>query len=80
MKFYSLLSLALVFSIQLVNSQTTTEKQIIFSNVRVFDGKSAQLSQLVNVFIKSNKIEKIDSKPIDVKGDVVKKSTGKAKL
>ena len=72
MKFYSLLSLALIFSIQLVKSQTATEKQIIFSNVRVFDGKSAQLSQPVNVFIKSNKIEKIDSKPIDAKGDVVK--------
>ena len=72
MKFYSLLSIVLLFSIQFFKAQTNQEKQIIFYNVRIFDGKSSQLSKPVNVYIKSNKIEKIDAQPIDIKGDVVK--------
>jgi imidazolonepropionase-like amidohydrolase len=54
-----------------VKAQGKNENQIIFSNVRVFDGSSQQLSLPVNVFIKGNNIEKIDAKPIVVSGDVV---------
>ncbi|MCW5912508.1 MAG: amidohydrolase family protein [Cyclobacteriaceae bacterium] len=65
-------SSVLVFSLFLssVSAQNKTENQIVFSNVRVLDA-SSQLSPPVNVYIKGNKIEKIDAKPITVKGDVI---------
>lgn len=66
MKSISLLSSILIFLLfsTSLTAQEKTENQILFSNVRVFDGTSAQLSEPVNVLIKGNKIEKIDSKPI----------------
>ncbi|MDY0090062.1 MAG: amidohydrolase family protein [Flavobacteriaceae bacterium] len=68
-----LLSSIIVFSMFIIDvkAQGKNENQIIFSNVRVFDGSSQQLSLPVNVFIKGNNIEKIDAKPIVVSGDVV---------
>lgn len=73
MKITFFLSLLVVFSMPAsgVMAQEKNANQIIFSNVRVFNGKSQQLSQLVNVYIKGNIIEKIDAKPIVVSGDVV---------
>lgn len=55
------------------------EKQIIFSNVRIFDGSSRELSQPMNVYIKNNKIEKIDTKPIIVEGEAIN-INGKSKI
>ncbi|MCI0664004.1 MAG: amidohydrolase family protein [Acidobacteria bacterium] len=37
---------------------------VLFENVRVFDGKSAQLSGPANVLVRGNKIEKISTAPI----------------
>jgi imidazolonepropionase-like amidohydrolase len=45
------------------NSQPTT---VLFENVRLFDGKSAQLSGPTNVLVRGNKIEKISTAPIPV--------------
>jgi len=39
---------------------------VLFENVRVFDGKSAQLSGPTNVLIRGNKIDKISAAPIPV--------------
>ena len=39
---------------------------VLFENVRVFDGKSAQLSGPTNVLVRGNKIEKISTAPIPV--------------
>src|SRR5262245_63284724 len=36
----------------------------LFSNVRIFDGKSDKLSAPTNVLVRGNKIEKISSQPI----------------
>src|SRR5215472_663571 len=36
----------------------------VFSNVRIFDGKSSQLSPPSNVLVRGNKIEKISTSPI----------------
>jgi hypothetical protein len=47
-----------------LKSQEKNEEQIVFSNVRIFDGNSPTLSKPLNVYIKDNKIEKIDAKPI----------------
>src|SRR5215470_3823851 len=45
----------------------------VFSNVRIFDGKSDKLSALTNVLVRGNKIEKISSQPIptDRRADTV---------
>jgi len=39
---------------------------VLFQNVRIFDGKSAELSAPAHVLVRSNKIEKISSAPIPV--------------
>ncbi|HEY1490899.1 MAG TPA: amidohydrolase family protein, partial [Verrucomicrobiae bacterium] len=38
----------------------------VFSNVRIFDGKSDQLSPPSNVLVRGNRIEKISTDPIPV--------------
>jgi len=45
----------------------------VFSNVRIFDGKSDKLSAPTNVLVRGNKIEKISSQPIptDRRADTV---------
>jgi len=45
---------------------STRSDAVLFENVRVFDGKSAQLSGPTNVLVRGNKIEKISSAPIPV--------------
>ncbi len=54
-----------------IKAQKKVENQILFSNVRVFNGTSSQLSEPVNVLISGNKIEKIATQPISVSKDVV---------
>lgn len=64
----------LAFSLFLLpaGAQENAGNQVVFSNVRVFDGVSGQLSTPVNVYIKGNKIESINAASIAVKGEVVR--------
>ena len=41
----------------------------LFENVRIFDGKSEQLSANMNVLVRGNTIEKISKDPIPIDGD-----------
>ena len=41
----------------------------VFENVRIFDGKSEQLSAIMNVLVRGNTIEKISKDPIPIDGD-----------
>jgi imidazolonepropionase-like amidohydrolase len=47
-------------------TQDSPPTTVLFENVRVFDGKSAQLSGPTNVLVRGNKIEKISTAPIPV--------------
>jgi imidazolonepropionase-like amidohydrolase len=47
-------------------TQDSRPTTVLFENVRVFDGKSAQLSGPTNVLVRGNKIEKISTAPIPV--------------
>ena len=47
-------------------AQDTPPSTVLFENVRVFDGKSAQLSGPTNVLVRGNIIEKVSSAPIPV--------------
>jgi imidazolonepropionase-like amidohydrolase len=67
----SLLLLAVLAS--LAQTITPSPKAILFQNVRIFDGKSDQLSPPSNVLVRSNKIERISAQPIptDRRADTV---------
>jgi imidazolonepropionase-like amidohydrolase len=43
---------------------------VLFTNVRVFNGKSTSLSQPTNVLVRGNKIEKISTTPIPVEASL----------
>jgi imidazolonepropionase-like amidohydrolase len=45
-------------------TETPQPKTTLFQNVRIFDGKSGQLSKPMNVLVRGNKIEKISAQPI----------------
>jgi imidazolonepropionase-like amidohydrolase len=45
-------------------AQDASQAVTIFSNVRIFDGKSGQLSPPSNVLVRANRIEKISTSPI----------------
>jgi len=47
-------------------AQDTQPTTVLFENVRLFDGKSAQLSGPTNVLVRGNKIEKISTAAIPV--------------
>jgi imidazolonepropionase-like amidohydrolase len=60
-------SLLLVCGVTSVTpAQDTAPSTVLFENVRVFDGKSAQLSGPTNVLVRGQTIEKISSVPIPV--------------
>ncbi|MFY9991823.1 MAG: amidohydrolase family protein, partial [Rhodoplanes sp.] len=46
------------------NTTAETPRSTLFTNVRVFDGKSATLSDAINVLVRGNVIEKIAKEPI----------------
>jgi imidazolonepropionase-like amidohydrolase len=48
----------------MVNAQNSKTPSVLFENVRVFDGRSVQLSGPMNVLVRGNKIEKISTSPI----------------
>ena len=45
---------------------TASADDVLFENVRIFDGKSAALSAPSNVLVKGNVIERISTAPIAV--------------
>src|SRR5689334_1918854 len=47
-------------------AQDTPPGTVLFENVRVFDGKSAQLSAPTNVLVRGNIIERVSTAPIPV--------------
>lgn len=58
------LSLAVIFLILQIVSFAQSQDRILFKNVKVFDGKSTELSPPVNVLIEGNKIKQISTNPI----------------
>jgi imidazolonepropionase-like amidohydrolase len=56
-----------------LNAQTPPPAATVFQNVRIFDGKSGQLSGPSHVLVRGNKIERISSTPIatDRRADTV---------
>lgn len=54
-------------------AQDAPKSVTLFSNVRIFDGKSAALTAPMNVLVRGNKIEKMSAAPIatDKRGDTV---------
>jgi imidazolonepropionase-like amidohydrolase len=56
-----------------LNAQTPPPAATVFQNVRIFDGKSRQLSGPSHVLVRGNKIERISSTPIatDRRADTV---------
>jgi len=58
--------LLLIVSWSVTVAQETQPNTVLFENVRLFDGKSAQLSGPTNVLVRANKIEKISTAPIPV--------------
>src|SRR5688572_30825343 len=46
----------------------------LFENVRIFDGKSEQISASMNVLVRGNTIEKISKDPIPVEGNASAKT------
>ena len=56
-----------------LNAQTPAPAATVFQNVRIFDGKSGQLSEPSHVLVRGNRIERISSTPIaiDERADTV---------
>jgi len=63
---WHILSFLLLVGCFTVRAQNSEPKSVLFENVRVFDGKSAQLSGTTNVLVRGNKIDKISTLPIPV--------------
>ena len=51
----------------------SADREVVFQNVRIFDGKSDELSAPSNVLVRGNKIEKLSAQPlaIDRRADTV---------
>ena len=54
---------------QSAETSPASEAEILFQNVRIFDGKNGALSAPSNVLIKGNKIERISTDAIAVEGE-----------
>ena len=55
---------ALTLSASVAHGQQVNEAVTLFSNVKVFDGKSTLLSEPINVLVRGKLIEKISAAPI----------------
>lgn len=55
------------------SAQDSAPAVTVFQNVRIFDGKSAELSAASHVLVRGNKIEKISAQPtpVDRRADTV---------
>ena len=49
-----------------IRAQNSEPSSVLSENVRIFDGKSVQLSGITNVLVRGNKIDKIFTAPIPV--------------
>src|SRR5688572_25605910 len=73
MKFKFAVLILGVFASQLALAQDVPNRVTLLSNVRIFDSKSDQLTEPMNVLVRGNKIEKISAQPIatDRRADTV---------
>ena len=64
---------AVIFAAAACAQETVPTSATLFTNVRIFDGKSAELSVPSHVLVRGNKIEKISVEPIltDKRGDTL---------
>ena len=62
----AMLASALTFSASVAHGQQVDAAVTLFSNVRVFDGKSTSLSEPTNVLVRGKLIERISATPIPV--------------
>lgn len=60
-KFVGLLAVALVSGQGFAQKPDAQQATTLFTNVRIFDGKSPTLSEPVNVLVRGNLIEKIST-------------------
>ena len=62
---------AVIFAAAACAQETVPTSATLFTNVRIFDGKSDKLSAPSHVLVRGNKIEKISAQPIptDRRGD-----------
>src|SRR5262245_53918054 len=60
----TLLVLALLAGLLSPRAQNIPKSVTVFSNVRIFDGKSDRLTDLSHVLVRGNMIEKISTAPI----------------
>lgn len=67
------LALACVLTLSLKAQTPAPDRVVLFQNVRIFDGKNAELSAPSHVLVRGNKIEKISAQPIpaDRRADTV---------
>lgn len=75
MKFKSLIAVFFITT----SMATAQNKQILIENVRILDHKISNLTTSMNVLISGNKIQKISSDVISVKGNDVIKISGNGK-
>lgn len=75
MKFKSLIAIFFITT----SMATAQTKQILIENVRILDHKTSNLTPSMNVLISGNKIQKISSDIISIKGNDVIKIEGKGK-
>lgn len=52
------------------NSANPQANSVLFENVRIFDGRSDQLSAPSNVFVIGNQIQAIDTQPLPIPADI----------
>src|SRR5499427_1205004 len=62
----TLIALALFWSLPLAAQNPASEPVTLFQNVRIFDGKSGNLSAPSHLLVRGNKIEKISTTPLPV--------------
>lgn len=73
---YVVVVLPVLFAAQLF-AQQPDKPAILFRNVRIFDGKSDELSKPSDVLIQGNKIAKISTEPISAEGATVISGDGR---
>src|SRR5262249_4945665 len=60
----TLIALTLFWSLPLAAQNPASEPVTLFQNVRIFDGKSGNLSAPSHLLVRGNKIEKISTTPL----------------
>src|SRR6516165_5029611 len=63
---HTLIALALSWALPLTAQNPASEPVTLFQNVRIFNGKSGNLSAPSHLVVRGNKIEKISTTPLPV--------------